>query len=235
LLDAVVDHGFLHFDTAPYYGFGVAERDLAPVLRAHPEIKVTTKVGIYSPGGEDQPDVAVFLRKLTGRFLPAASTPETSFDLRRAERCLHDSLRRLGREHVDLYMLHEPRLDQLNADVWLGWLEAQQRTGRIGLFGLALTAERLAPFLDQAQALTGIVQVLDSLAGREADVLTDRGRPLQITYGYLSAAQAAGDTTPVPDLLRRAARRNPHGPIIVSTRRPERLAQFARADEAIGD
>lgn len=28
LLDAAYDHGLTHFDTAPYYGFGSAERDL---------------------------------------------------------------------------------------------------------------------------------------------------------------------------------------------------------------
>lgn len=63
LLAAAFDNGFTHFDTAPYYGFGTAERDLKPLLKAHPDITVATKVGIYSPGGEAQSTASVFLRK----------------------------------------------------------------------------------------------------------------------------------------------------------------------------
>src|SRR5258706_340990 len=38
VLEAAVEHGFTHFDAAPYYGFGMAERDLAHVLRKHPAL-----------------------------------------------------------------------------------------------------------------------------------------------------------------------------------------------------
>ena len=55
LLEEAIAQGFTHFDTAPYYGFGHAERDLAPVLRRHPDVGVTTKVGLCSPGGGAQP------------------------------------------------------------------------------------------------------------------------------------------------------------------------------------
>jgi len=48
LLEAATEGGFSHFDTAPYYGFGMVERDLAPDLRAYPELTVTTKVGILA-------------------------------------------------------------------------------------------------------------------------------------------------------------------------------------------
>ena len=51
ILSSAVDAGFTHFDTAPYYGFGLAERELAPILRANSQITVTTKVGIYAQGG----------------------------------------------------------------------------------------------------------------------------------------------------------------------------------------
>src|SRR5688500_13589047 len=63
LLESAFDQGFTHFDTAPYYGFGAAERAMKPFLARHPEATVTTKVGIYSPGGESQSDGLVFLRK----------------------------------------------------------------------------------------------------------------------------------------------------------------------------
>ena len=114
----------------------------------------------------------------------------------------------------------------MQTDEWLQWLETAKRAGKIGRFGLALTAAQLRPFLAAGSPLADVVQVLDSLDGREADVLTEYHRPLQITFGYVSAARKAGDTRPFSDLLRAATTRNPHGPIIVSTTRAERAASF---------
>ena len=81
LLESAFDQGVTHFDTAPYYGFGAAERAMKPFLARHPEATVTTKVGIYSPGGERQPDGLVFLRKAAGRVIPAISRPTIDWSL----------------------------------------------------------------------------------------------------------------------------------------------------------
>ncbi|WP_294532573.1 hypothetical protein [uncultured Rhodoblastus sp.] len=59
-------------------------------------------------------------------------------------------------------------------------------------------------------------------------MLLRRGRPLQITHGYVSAALAQGDKRPVGEILRQALLRNPEGALIVSTKRIERLSQYAK-------
>lgn len=228
LLEAAVEAGFTHFDTAPYYGFGVAERELGLLLRRHPRLGVTTKVGLYSPGGDDQRDYSVFVRKALGRVLRPLSRPTVDFSVARARHALEGSLRRLGRERIDVYMLHEPQLALIATDEWQRFLDDCRRTGKIGEAGLALTADRLGPFLAAASPLTRLVQVCDSLEGREADILPQHGRPLQITYGYVSAARSSGSPLGVADVLRAALRRNAGGAIIVSSRRPDRLAQYPR-------
>jgi hypothetical protein len=86
----------------------------------------------------------------------------------------------------------------------------------------------LLPFLQQAPGLTGVVQTFDSLDGKEADVVLHSGKPLQITYGYVSAAFSRAKPMSVEDVLRGAVVRNSEGAIIVSTRRRERLAQYVR-------
>lgn len=227
LLEAALDHGFTHIDTAPYYGFGMAERDLRPVLAAHPAVTVTTKVGIYSPGGERQPALGILLRKAGGRALPALSRPAVDWSLARARTALEGSLQRLGRTSIDLYMLHEPQLALLQAEEWLRWLEREVAAGRVRRFGIAVEPQHLPAFLAAASPLAGIVQTLDSLAGQEADILPRHGRPLQITYGYISAALRAGGAVDIPALLTRALKRNAAGAVIVSTGRVERLAQYA--------
>jgi D-threo-aldose 1-dehydrogenase len=232
LLFSAVDAGFMHFDTAPYYGFGIAELDLAPVLKKHPEVTVTTKVGIYSPGGESQPAAAVFLRKAAGRFIKSFSRPTVDFSVARAKQALEGSLRRLNRERIDIYTLHEPELQLLSTDEWQKWLERIVIEGKIRTFGLALTADKLEPFLKRNSELSRFVQVHDSLSGQEADILTRFGKPLQITYGYVSAARKEGSPLAVTEVLRRALCRNAEGAIIVSTTKAARLPQYTRLSEA---
>jgi D-threo-aldose 1-dehydrogenase len=235
VLETAVDSGFSHFDTAPYYGFGMAERDLADVLKRHHHVTLTTKVGIYSPGGENQSFGQIFLRKAGGQFLPDLSRPTISFELARARKSLEGSLYRLGRDHIDLYMLHEPQVELVATDEWRRWLQTLKMSGVIGDFGIAATAERVQGFLQKAPELAPVVQTVDSLDRREADVLTVYGRPLQITYGYLSAARQRGDLRSVSEILHAALRRNPEGALIVSTRRIERLPQYRAILEAMHD
>jgi len=225
LLAAAYDHGFTHFDTAPYYGFGHAERDLKPLLAAHPEASVATKVGIYSPGGENQSQAAVFVRKAAGKLIPAISRPTIDWSVARARDALSASLKRLGRERVDLYLLHEPDLALLDADEWLRWLERESGE-RVARFGIAVDAERLTGFLGSNTPLAAFIQTVDSLDEREADRLAEHHRPMQITYGYVSSARKRGVTTPVASILTEALKRNASGCVIVSTRKRERLKSF---------
>lgn len=232
LLEAAVEAGFSHFDTAPYYGFGWAERDLAPILRADPTITVTTKVGIYSPGGENNPAPVVFAIKAAGRAIKALSTPTVDFSVNRAQHSLDASLKRLQRDRVELYMLHEAEMHMLDTDEWLRWLEKCKADGKIAEFGIAVTSERAAPFLSAGSPLAKVVQMTDSLNGREADICDANGREKQITYGYISAAKKANPAANVREILAEALRRNSTGAIIVSTGKTARLRQYQEILEA---
>ncbi len=228
LLRAAVDAGFTHFDTAPLYGFGHAESDLAPVLRDHPDLTLTTKVGIYAPGGEDQTASVVWLRKAAGRLLGRLSRAQVDFSLARARASLEASLRRTGREAIDLYLLHEPTHALTRTDEWQQWLLDCVRLGKVRHFGVALHTDELAPFLSASPSLCSVVQVLDTLDGPAVAVLQGHGRTPQITYGYVSAALRADPAADVADVLTRALRRNRDGAVVVSTGRIARLAQYAR-------
>jgi hypothetical protein len=167
------------------------------------------------------------LRKAGGRFLPVLSKPTIDWAVSRARGALQASLRRLGRDRVDLYTLHEPELAHLAADEWLRWLESEVSAGRVRYFGIAVAADRLKPFLDAANPLAALVQTTDSIADRDADVMLQHGRPLQITYGYVSDAIRRGGPVDVPAILTQALARNTTGAVIVSTRRPERVGLYA--------
>jgi len=227
LLYAAADHGFTHFDTAPYYGFGMAERDLAALIKQKPNLTITTKVGLYSPGGEDQSSSSVLLRKSIGRVFSNISRPKVDFSIKRANFALEGSLRRLGREVVDIYTLHEPELRLLNTDEWQRWLEKMVSDGKVRNFGIALTSDKLKPFLEAKSKLSQVIQTADSLRSREADILSRYQKPFQITYGYVSAEQRSGGTLPVKEILKQAILRNCDGAIIVTTKKISRLQQYA--------
>src|SRR5215471_5743322 len=75
--------GINYFDTAPLYGDGQSEQNLGRALRVlKPAVHVGTKVRLPA---------------LAATALPGAVT-----------RSLEESLRRLGRERVDLLQLHNP-------------------------------------------------------------------------------------------------------------------------------
>jgi hypothetical protein len=132
-------------------------------------------------------------------------------------------LRRLGRERVEFYLLHEPDLRLIATDEWLRWLEDER--DRVAWFGIAGVHQRLAPFVETANPLATVIQTEDSITGRDADFLSRCGRPFQFTYGYVSALRGNGPLD-AANILARALRRNRTGSVIVSTRKIDRLPQY---------
>jgi aryl-alcohol dehydrogenase-like predicted oxidoreductase len=217
LLDAAADHGFSHFDTAPYYGLGLGETLLGRLLRRRPHCTATTKVGLY-PRLDGGTRLAMLAGKSAGRLIPPLSRPHADWSVRRAKVSLERSLRRLGRERIELLLLHEPDAALLDSDEWRRWLEEESRVLQ---FGLAGETEQLLPFARRRDPLARLLQTRDSLARREADAFGDRFP--QITYGYVSSGNGGEART----TLEGAFKRQREGAVIVSTRRAERLALYA--------
>ena len=106
-VQAAWDGGIRYFDTAPHYGLGLSERRLGAALAAHPrdEYVVSTKVGrqlVDNPaptgsdlaaGGFDVPDVLHRVRDYSADGV---------------RRSLESSLSRLGLDHVDIVLVHDP-------------------------------------------------------------------------------------------------------------------------------
>lgn len=216
LLDAAADHGFSHFDAAPYYGLGLGETLLGRLLRRRPGCTATTKVGLYPRlGGGSR--LAMLAGKAAGRLVPPLSRPRADWSVRYAKASVERSLRRLGRERIELLLLHEPDAALLDSDEWRRWLEDEPRVLN---FGLAGEAARLLPFARRRDPLAPLLQTRDSLARHEADAFD--GFP-QVTYGYVSGADG-GDARAT---LAMALERQREGAVIVSTRRVERLSLYA--------
>lgn len=234
-LHAAYDAGFRHFDTAPLYGFGQAEQALGAAFRADSTygngISLTTKVGLYPPGGASQSRIGMVARKALGKAVSSISRPQADWAVARARASLDDSLRRLRRDRVELLLLHEPNDALIETDEWLGWLE-EETGNRIIHFGICGGISRLAPFVNSKSQFARILQAPDSIGNRESDQLVSNGRLPQLTYGYLSSI-AEGDS--VETLLSGALSRNRYGAILVSTRARSRLESFANLADSADD
>lgn len=233
LLGAALDAGFTHFDTARMYGEGLAERELGRFLgQSRHHVTLATKFGIPAiPALERFPLLMYAQRALGGvgrRLVPRWWDHPRVISHEQAEINLAASLKALQTDWIDILFVHEPQFADVDALLDMAdWLQRQKASGRVRWLGLAGSARHCIAVVQQTGRLFEILQVEDSLAAHEADVVTQAGQPLQITFGYLRQATAAQPQAAGLAVMQAALARNPHGMILVSSRQPERLRALA--------
>jgi aryl-alcohol dehydrogenase-like predicted oxidoreductase len=123
LLGAALDLGLAYFG-ATDTDDGRAERLLGEAVARHrDEVTVATTFGYDA----------------TPRLWePAPSTPRHDWSPAFAGRALDASLRRLGTEPVDLWLLHHPGLDAISSEELFAFLDAQVGKGKVRAYGVAL-------------------------------------------------------------------------------------------------
>ncbi len=229
LLGHASELGFSHFDTAPLYGFGLAEEELGIFLTSQSAaLTVATKIGLYPPRASHPSTASVWAQKALSRALPSLSRPIVDWSLEAAQASLDRSLRRLQRDHIDVLFLHEPDPRLIDADEVTRWLEAQRALGKVRYYGLAGDSARFLPWLASDHAVGEVLQMRDSLNDQPADAVRRAGRELQFTFGYVSS-RAEGDARSVPSLIHAALARSQSGSVLVSTRRIEHVGQLSAA------
>ena len=124
LLQQAYDAGITFFDTADTYGNGLGETILAKALGdRRAALTIGTKFGY---------DFYHHTSRRGHEELPQDWRPEY------VRFALEQSLTRLQSDYVDLYQLHNPRLDALQRDELFATLEALKQEGKIRAYGPAL-------------------------------------------------------------------------------------------------
>jgi aryl-alcohol dehydrogenase-like predicted oxidoreductase len=171
-----IEAGINYFDTAALYGNGESERNLGRVLKAlKADVVVGTKVRL---GAEHRPDVAKAI-----------------------EKGMDDSLRRMGRDHVDLFQLHNPLVakdggDQLSIDIALAEvapaLEKLKKAGKTRFIGFSGVGETAALHRAIESKLFDTIQVVYNALNPSAGGPLPKGAPGQ-DYGRLFDKVRAAD------------------------------------------
>lgn len=124
LVDAALDSGITFFDTADTYGAGIGEERLGAALAPHKgAVQIGTKFGYDITVPHDPSNHSERPARWDAPFI--------------RERC-EESIRRLGVDAIDLYELHNPRMDQITDDEIFALLEDLKAEGKIRAYGVAL-------------------------------------------------------------------------------------------------
>jgi aryl-alcohol dehydrogenase-like predicted oxidoreductase len=125
LIERALDLGITFFDTGDVYGTGANEEIVGKALAGVPResIQISTKFGYVL---ED------------GRTEHSQGERPQDWSAEHARAALERSLSRLGTDYVDLYQLHNPRMDAIERDDLFEALERLRDEGKLRHYGVAL-------------------------------------------------------------------------------------------------
>jgi len=122
VLRRAIDMGFTLIDTSDAYGAGRMERLCGKLAKEHPELVVVTKGGID--------------RK--------TEPPRKCFSAEYLRGAVERSCKRLGKDAVQVYLLHNPTPETLHAGEAVETMEALKKEGKIEHWGVAAGDEDVA-------------------------------------------------------------------------------------------
>jgi D-threo-aldose 1-dehydrogenase len=256
LLETAHDAGIRYFDVAPMYGLGLVEGEVGAFVRGRrDDLVLATKFGIApTPLGRGLAHVQGQLQRARGARGadgdPRSGTVGTllyrtgAYSAEAARQSLNRSLRELGTDHVDLFLVHDPPESTIVSDALRGYLETARANGLIRAWGVAgdrVAAQREAPVLQQRWHPFSPV----STGPQPTVYFGVIGRPLRRVLDYLRSepdvadrwSEAVGADCSRPDtiaalLLRAALEAAPGCPLLFSS---SRAAHITAAVEAASE
>lgn len=168
-VEAALGVGYRYFDTAPLYGYGLAERRLGSALAGRAglacaaEIRVSTKVGrLIDPDAPRPP-----------RDLFAGERGAATFDFSAdgVRRSLEASFERMGRTYVDVVFIHDPddHARQALTEAYPA-LERLRAEGAVGAIGVGMNRPGLPTrFVTETDIDVVLIAGRYTLLDREAE------------------------------------------------------------------
>jgi aryl-alcohol dehydrogenase-like predicted oxidoreductase len=227
MLESAYRIGIRHFDTAPSYGHGQSENLLGEVFAGITDVTFMTKVGIPRPTGA--PSFVSVLRRLAtrhvlnhapglkrrllvsaqGRAPSEVEQPRQVLERDVVLRSLDDSLKRLRRDRIDFYSIHEPDQYVID-DGLLTMFDQLKASGRISAHGLAW-----------GRSVSTVPAGWDVIQACYAPQTRRDGR-LRFFHGVLRFSQ-----TDAPARLAAAIQDEPDAVFIISASEPHRLTDLS--------
>jgi D-threo-aldose 1-dehydrogenase len=232
LLSSAFNDGITYFDASPYYGHGLAERELGRFGLAHrSQILIATKIGIQPDPWLNRFPVLMYsrlaahaaLRRITRRQNFAIAR-RYDYSGRSAIASLDRSLQALRTDHVDILYVHDPTLARLQEpDRLFDALQDLQSSGKVRYLGLAGSVQDCLDILRRYPSLRFLLQVDAAPGNQELELLNSASVPFHSSYGHFRAQRNS-----VIDSLAAAIGVNRQGVILFSTRKPTRIGSMVQ-------
>jgi len=172
VLEAAFEAGVRHFDTAPLYGMGRAERCLGEFLARHrDEVTVTDKYGLEAPKigplKRTALDLAGPLLRKAARLKRGLHRPVRTaagedlghnFSVEAARASLENSLRELRIDRIHIWLLHEATAASLHDEKLQRFLEDVVRQGKVGAFGVGGAAHKMPEIYARRRGFCTVIQ-----------------------------------------------------------------------------
>jgi aryl-alcohol dehydrogenase-like predicted oxidoreductase len=198
ILERAFDLGIRHYDTAPYYGYGEAEKVLGRFIQSRRgQVTLTTKFGIQPPRVAGLSSMAGVAKRLTRQLAPIRRflagqagrlVQRGAFRVEDARTSLRASLRALGTDYIDVYLLHEAGPEETASEELLAFLNEQVRQGTIRSFGIGSEFDRTLGVMAQHPAFARVVQFENNVLRRNLERLPQGGGAAVVTHRALSDA-----------------------------------------------
>lgn len=262
ILSAAADSGISHFDVAPSYGYGEAEGVLGEFLQGRrSNFTITTKFGIAPPNRRLASGFVKDTARAVARVLPglrplmrrgaSGLVAAPQFDVPSARKSLEQSLRLLRTDVIDIFLMHECKVEDLRSDELMRFLEDALVSGKIRCFGIATDRKTVSQALDSSISFGKVAQFPDGVTMQNSVLPVCFGKVGAITHSALSSSlewaatalenqparlKSLSETTGADlsnkeklagFLLAMAMSRNPDGCVIYSSRSPQRARSTA--------
>ena len=181
-IDAAWDAGMRFFDTANVYGAGHSEEVVGAALKNRPDAIVSTKFGN---------DILDPVAKQVGPGEPTGA---------RTIQSIEGSLRRLGRERVDIVFFHLNMFPPADAEDAFDALETLRQQGKIGIYGWSTDSAENAAYFAPREGF-GTIQFDMNIfrPATEVRAVTVRENLLPVARQPLAMDLLAGRTKTVTD------------------------------------
>lgn len=173
LLEKTYEMGIRHFDVARLYGMGVCEEILGEFARSHrSEIIICTKYGLSPPAVAGHVPTLQSIKRILKKvpFVDrvvrkriADLAPKPNYGRDAAERALEISLAALKTDYLDIWLLHEARIEDLLDDDLISYLSSIQEKGIVRCFGIGSAFHKIASSKGPIPDIFQVMQFENSL------------------------------------------------------------------------
>jgi len=238
--------------------FGLLPPSIHPLLRPALPIARTINRHVFgqlSPQHQDMANRVIRALPVVGisNFpdTPGSSSPGTGnhpYKPAEIRHGLEESLRKLGTEYIDFYLLDECQSGNLDEDV-ISLLEALVAEGKIRAYGLGSGRKSTRAILCDSPTFRGVVQIPDHLLNHDTPWFVKRAQSPLFTHSVLRTPLRSASYRPTLDLLlirwaeqldedprqpelltalllTGALLNNPHGCVLFSTSKVQRITSY---------